>query len=112
MLRHLIATLAAVFVPLALAFGGIAILADKASAETSHVDSVFPRGLPHAPTEDSCFTKRCVWDARHQGNGKGHSLILTRHKGEFLATRISHRRAHVLQAAWCDRKNVACGYPN
>ena len=113
MLRHLIATLAAVFVPLALAFGGIAILADKASAETSHVDSVFPRGLPYAPTEDSCYTKRCVWDARHQGNGKGHSLILTRHKGEFLATRISHRRAHRLHEAWCDREHVTCdGYWN
>lgn len=113
MLRHLLATLAGVLVPLVLAFGGIAILADKASAaESGHVDSVFPRGLPHAPTEDSCFTKRCVWDARHQGNGKGHSLILTRHKGEFLAKRISHRRAHRLQAAWCERPNVACGYPN
>lgn len=74
-------------------------------------DPVFPRGLPHAYTEDGCYTKRCVWDAKHQGNGEGHSLILTRHDGDFIAKRITHRRAHRLQAAWCDRPNVDCeGY--
>lgn len=112
MFRLLCTTLLSVLVPLALAFGGIAILVDEAqAAETHPVDSVFPTGLPYAPTENSCYTKRCVWDARHQGNGDGHSLILTRHKGEFLATRISHRRAHRLHAAYCDRANVTCdGY--
>lgn len=64
MLRHLIATLAAVFVPLALAFGGIAIIVDKVSAETSHVDSVFPRGLPHAPTEDSSRVRGYIVESR------------------------------------------------
>ena len=78
-------------------------------ASPTAADPVFPRGLPHAPSEDSCYAHRCVWDARHQGNGKGHSLILTEYRGEFLAKRITHRRAHRLQAAWCDRPNVTCG---
>ena len=74
-------------------------------------DPVFPRGLAYAPSEDSCYTYRCVWDGRHQGNGEGHSLILTRYKGEFIAKRITHRRAHRLHALYCARPNVTCrGY--
>jgi len=84
-----------------------------ADAGTHHrpVDSVFPRGLPIAPTEDSCFAYRCVWDAVHQDNGRGLSMILTRYHGEFIPTEITHRRAHRLQAAYCARKSVECrGY--
>lgn len=111
-LRVLCSTLLAALVPIVLVFGGIAILADKASAApSSRVDPVFPRGLPYAPTEDSCFTKRCVWDAKHQGNGRGRSYILTEHRGDFLVRYITHKRAHRLHAAYCERKNVTCdGY--
>jgi len=80
-------------------------------AQAVTVDPVFPRGLPMAPSEDSCYVHRCVWDAKHQGNGEGYSLILTRYHGDFIAKRITHRRAHRLQAAWCARKSVDCrGY--
>lgn len=88
----------------------MSLIAVPAAGDTSStVDTVFPRGLPHAPSEDSCYSRRCVWDARHQGNGEGRSLILTRFRGDYLAKPISHRRAHRLQAAWCERPNVTCG---
>lgn len=73
-------------------------------------DAVFPRGLPWAPSEDACYSYRCVWDAKHQGNGDGQSLLITRFGDTFLMKPISHRRAHRLQSAWCDRPNVNCGY--
>jgi len=84
--------------------------ADRAPA--NYVDSVFPRGLAHAPSEDGCVTgvKRCVWDARHQGNGRGKSLILTEYRDTYLAQPIRHHRAHRLQAHWCKRPSVNCGY--
>lgn len=80
------------------------------SAPTTTIDPVFPRGLPSAPSEDTCNGYRCVWDAQHQGNGRGYSLILTRYHGEYLAKRISHERAHRLQRAYCERPTVVCGY--
>jgi len=74
-------------------------------------DHVFPRGLPWAPSEDSCYTFRCVWDAKHMGNGRGQSVILTRWHGGFVAQPITHRRAHRLMDAWCERPSVGCiGY--
>ena len=77
----------------------------------AHVDPVFPRGLPMAPSEDSCYVYRCVWDGKHQGNGEGLSLILTRYHGEYIPKEIFHRRAHRLIAAWCARPQVTCeGY--
>lgn len=113
-LRVLCSTLLAALVPIILVFGGIAILADKAQAAPAapsiQVDQVFPRGLPYAPTEDSCFTKRCVWDGKHQGDGRGRSYILTEHGGDFLVKHITHKRAHRLHAAYCERENVTCGY--
>lgn len=87
-----------------------ALLSSPVGAAPSKTDSVFPRGLPHAPSEDACYSHRCVWDARHQGNGEGHSLILTRFKGEYLVARITHRRAHRLQSLWCQRPSVNCDY--
>lgn len=80
-----------------------------ASAGNYPGDAIFPRGLPAATSEDTCAVKRCVWDARHQGN-RGQSLILTRYKGGFLMEPVSHRRAHWLQTTYCERPKVACGY--
>lgn len=86
-------------------------LSVPATASPATVDPVFPRGLPAAATEDGCYVHRCVWDARHRGNHEGHSLILTRYHGDYLAQRITHRRAHRLIAAWCARPQVECeGY--
>jgi hypothetical protein len=74
-------------------------------------DPVFPRGLPYAPSEGECYTYRCVWDAKHQGNGEGQSMILTRWHGGYVGKPITHRRAHRLHTAYCERKNVTCrGY--
>jgi hypothetical protein len=83
----------------------------QAATVDSPPDYLFPRGLPYAPNEGECYTYRCVWDAKHQGNGEGQSMILTRWKGGFIAMPITHRRAHRLQAAYCERRNVTCeGY--
>lgn len=39
----------------------------------------------------------CVWDAKHQGNGRGHSFIAKSKRGEDpRIVRISHRAAHML----------------
>jgi len=91
---------------------GASLLAAPASAgDISPPDYIFPRGLPHAPYDSECYSYRCVWDARHQGNGEGQSMLLTRWKGGFIAKPISHRRAHRLQAAYCERPKVTCeGY--
>ena len=92
---------------------GVALIAAPASAGDipPPPDTVFPRGLPYATGEGECATYRCVWDAKHQGNGLGQSMLLTRWKGGYIAQPISHRRAHRLHAAYCDRKRVTCeGY--
>lgn len=81
----------------------------EASAPQSPPDYVFVHGLPIAPDEGECYTYRCVWDAKHQGNHRGQSMILTRWHGGYVARPISHRRAHRLQAAWCARPTVTCG---
>lgn len=56
-------------------------------------------GLPPAAHEDSCGpgVSRCVWDARHRGNGHGRSFIIRR-DGDIRY--VTHRRAHRLVAAW------------
>jgi hypothetical protein len=88
-----------------------ASLLNGPAAQAATVDPVFPRGLPMAPSEDSCYVYRCVWDGVHQGNGKGLSLILTRYHGEYIPKEIFHRRAHRLIAAYCARPHVTCrGY--
>lgn len=94
---------------LAAAVLSLSMLASPANAAPA--DSVFPRGLPHAPSKHWCYSYRCVWDGQHQGNWKGKSFILTRWEGGYLAKPIRHRRAHRLQAAFCARPNVDCrGY--
>lgn len=47
--------------------------------------------------EDGSGQTRCVWDARHSGNGHGQSLKII-HGGEDDAryVEITHRRAHRL----------------
>jgi hypothetical protein len=45
------------------------------------------------PCENEDGPGRCVWDARHMGNGLGHSLVW-RNDGTKIF--ISHRRAHRL----------------
>jgi hypothetical protein len=48
--------------------------------------------------EDGSGQARCIWDARHQGNGKGQSLkIINGGDDDAKYIRISHRRAkHLL----------------
>lgn len=83
------------------------LTASPAGAAPSKTDSVFPRGLPHAISENGCAgVARCVWDGGHQGR----SYILTRFKGDYLVARVTHRRAYRLQSLWCQRPQVACGY--
>lgn len=49
--------------------------------------------LPRCAYEDGSGSGRvCVWDARHEGNGKGKSFI----KVGSRITYISHRTAHRL----------------
>ena len=93
-----------------LALAALAVPA-PANADPVHRDWVFPRGLAFAPTEESCFTYRCVWDARHQGNGSGMSLIITRFGDDWTYQPIRHRRAHRLHYWFCQRPSVTCeGY--
>ena len=47
--------------------------------------------------EDGSGQARCVWDARHMGNGEGNSLLIR--KGgtdDATYTIITHKRAHRL----------------
>lgn len=106
------AVAAATMFGLVTTFGVVTSPAPASAAKTVKVDRVFPRGLPFAIQEDGCVAgvHRCVWDARHQGNRRGRSFILTQYRGDFLVKRITHRRAHRLQAAWCARPSVSCGY--
>jgi hypothetical protein len=49
--------------------------------------------------EDGSGQRRCIWDARHMGNGEGHSMIVQfGHPDEDSRyIRITHRRAkHLL----------------
>lgn len=52
---------------------------------------------PPCRYEDGSGQARCVWDARHMGNGEGRSLLIRRggtDRAEYI--RITHRRAHRL----------------
>lgn len=52
---------------------------------------------PPCKYEDGSGQARCVWDARHMGNGEGRSLLIKRggtDAAEYI--RISHHRAHRL----------------
>lgn len=112
MRHYAISTLLALALGLGLAAGAVnlAVSAVPAHAATAKVDPVFPRGLPHAIREDACVygVNRCVWDAKHRGNRRGKSYILTRYRGDFLVAYVSHKRAHRLAKAWCQRRDVAC----
>lgn len=108
MIRHIAAASVSVVL---LLVAVIAYVLPADGATSSRVDAVFPRGLPYAPTEDSCYSHRCVWNAKTQGNGEGSSFIMTEWHEDYLVQPISHKRARVLQASWCRRANVTCeGY--
>jgi len=57
-------------------------------------------GAPACEYEDGSSQKYCVWDARHQGNGAGTSILIfnggTNHATDIP---ISHRTAHRIIAA-------------
>lgn len=74
-------------------------------APMPYADALFPRGLPHALTDSTCATYRCV-----RLSTDGQSVILTRYQGGFLMKPISRHRAVWLQVQYCQRPNVACGY--
>ena len=95
----------------AVAFAVLATLLPQTPASAARPDPVFPRGLPHAIAEDACVVgvHRCVWDAKHRGNRRGKSYILTRYRGDFLVKYVTHKRAHRLAKAWCQRPDVAYG---
>lgn len=44
-------------------------------------------------TDESIKGHPCFWDARHQGNGEGHSF---RRSMNGTIVRVSHRRAHCM----------------
>lgn len=47
--------------------------------------------------EDGSGQARCVWDARHMGNGEGRSLIIRKGGTDDMSVRvITHKRAHRL----------------
>lgn len=47
--------------------------------------------------EDGSSQRRCVWDARHMGNGHGYSVKIIRGGHDNARyIRITHCRAHVL----------------
>lgn len=52
---------------------------------------------PPCEYEDGSGQARCVWDAKHMGNGKGNSILIKHggtDKGKII--KISHGRAHRL----------------
>lgn len=47
--------------------------------------------------EDGSGQGRCVWDARHNGNGAGRSLVIVNGGEDNAAIRyVTHQRAHWL----------------
>lgn len=52
--------------------------------------------------EDGSGQSRCIWDARHMGNGFGDSLIIRKGGTDEMKVKvISHRRAHRLLNNHC-----------
>ena len=69
------------------------ILAVVFTATPVHAHTEIP--WPHCPTDEGIPRHhRCVWDARHMGNGLGRSFIAT-HRGRVI-TYVPHRFAHEL----------------
>jgi hypothetical protein len=59
---------------------------------------------PPCRFEDGSGQRRCAWDARHMGNGRGDSLLIRRGGTDRATYRvISHRRAHSLIRTWRQR---------
>lgn len=101
---------------LALAAAALTLNSTPAGATTTPpavgVASVlFPRGLPAALYEDECAgVPRCVWNARHRGNGT--SYILVRRDGVYDSIQITAREALWLTNRYCARLSVDCRYAN
>ena len=93
MRRNLILALAKIGIVIA-ALAGIGYLAVPADAHGTHGHLYPPcvddQGQPHGNLGDAC-----IWDARHQGNGFGHSFIFTE-RGRVI--HIPHRAVHPLTA--------------
>lgn len=49
--------------------------------------------MPCATDEGPDAQRNCVWDARHQGNGLGHSFFISK---SGKVTRLPHSIAHYL----------------
>lgn len=76
----------------------LALLAPVAAADAPASSSV--AGVAPCRFEDGSGQARCVWDARHRGNGIGRSLIVTRVGDRETFVYVSHARAHRLVSAW------------
>lgn len=52
---------------------------------------------PPCKYEDGSGQARCVWDARHMGNGAGNSLVIINGgDDDAIYRQITHKRAHWL----------------
>jgi uncharacterized membrane-anchored protein len=55
--------------------------------------------MPRCVAEDGSGQARCVWDARHMGNGEGRSVVIRKGGTDAMTvTVVTHKRAHRL--AW------------
>lgn len=79
-----------------LSAGMLAVSADAGSAKPAGEPPVYPQRMARCVSEEHEGQRvfPCVWDARHQGNGRGDSLLMRRHRVRV----ISHERAHRLWA--------------
>jgi hypothetical protein len=73
---------------------GLAVAALLGAGGVASADEVTWRPCRY---EDGSGQRRCVWDARHMGNGEGQSFKVRRGGTDCAVyKRISHRRAHEL----------------
>lgn len=82
----------------------VGIAAPAQAAGTDQDPPIRTEWMP-CSTEDGI---NCVWDARHSGNGKGHSLFTSRKGREW---RLPHHIAHTLIWGQPRRDYVACETP-
>lgn len=79
------------FVNLALAAATATLALTATPAQAS------PDRTPVCKYEDGSGQARCVWDARHNGNGHGRSYVIVNGGEDNAKIRfVTHRRAHWL----------------